>query len=143
MKKYLLLFIVGLVMVLTQACSSGSDSTPTPQGGTTTNQDLLKTWKTSSVLEGNLDITSEFSNYRLTFAESGSDKTFTLVDRQGTSVSGTWSLSTDQTTITLNVTGGSSITLSGVSISANELKYTADEAGKAGQVTLSFTLVPA
>ena len=40
MKKSLLLFMVALAMCLTQACSNGGDSTPTPQGSTT-NQDLL------------------------------------------------------------------------------------------------------
>ena len=133
--------MLALVMVFTQACNNGGD-TPTPQGETT-NPNLLKTWKASSVLEGTLDITSEFSSYRLTLAESGSDKTFTLIDRQGTSATGTWSISTDETTITLSVAGGASITLSGVSISANELKYTAAETGKNGQVNLSFTLIPA
>lgn len=141
MRKYIALALIAVSMVVLQACGGGGDNgTPTPTS--TTNQNLLKTWKASSVLENTLDITSEFSQYRITFAESGSDKTYTLIDRQGTSSTGTWSLSTDGTTLTLTPSGGTAITLSGVTISASELKYTAPEAGKAGTVTLSFTLIP-
>ncbi len=141
MKKAFLFSIIAFVMAFTQACKKKGDG-PTPQE-TTTNPNLLKTWKVSSVLEGTLDITSEFGSYRLTLTESGNNKTFILIDRQGTSTTGTWSISTDETTITLNATGGSSITFTGVGISANELKYTAAETGKNGQVNLSFTLIPA
>lgn len=142
MRKYITLALVAAVMVLFQACGGGGDN---GGGGTpsTTNEDLLKTWKASSVLENTLDITSEFTQYRITFADANSSKTYTLVDRQGTSTTGTWALSTDGTTITLTPSGGSAVTLSGVSITATQLKYTAPEAGKAGTVNLSFTLVPA
>jgi len=141
MKKTVLYLSIALALVFAQACNKGNND-PGPQGSTT-NPTLLKTWKASAVLEGNLDITSEFSNYRITFSESGSNKTFILVDRQGVSTTGTWSISTDETKITLDVTGGATISLAGVSIGTNQLKYTADEVGKTGQVTLSFTLVPA
>ncbi|OJJ22076.1 hypothetical protein BKI52_08535 [marine bacterium AO1-C] len=135
-------YIWGLVMVIFLAfpACKNSDNTPTP--GNTTNQNLLKTWKVSQVLEGSLNITSEFSQYRLMLNEANGNKDFTLVQRDGTSITGSWGISTDETTITLT-TNGNTITLSGVSISASELKYTADEQGKAGAVSLAFTLVPA
>ncbi|HAS46428.1 MAG TPA: hypothetical protein DCS93_38460 [Microscillaceae bacterium] len=138
MKKYIVLTLVAAVMVLVQACG-GSDDNPTPGSSTDTN--LLKTWKVSQVLENSLDITAEFTQYRITFAESGTTKTYTLVDRQGTSSNGSWSQSTDGSTITLTA-GGSSVTLTGVTITATQLKYSADEAGKAGAINLSFTLIP-
>ena len=141
-KSYILFVLLALVMVFTQACNNGGGDNNNTTNPSTTNQDLLKTWKASSVLEGSLDITSEFSQYRITFSETNGSKDFTLVQRDGTSLTGTWSLSTDNTTITLT-TGGNTITLSGVSISATQLKYTADEQGKAGTVNLSFTLIPA
>jgi len=141
MNKTFVGLMVALVMTFTQACNQGNNGNPTPQGSAT-NQSLLKTWKVSSVLESSLDITSEFSNYRITFNESGNNKTFILVNRQGVSTTGTWSISTDETKITLNITGGAAITLAGVIIGTNQLKYTADEIGKTGQVTLSFALIP-
>lgn len=139
MKKYIVLTLVAAFMVFAQACKK-SDNNPTPTS--TTDPNLLNTWKVSQVLENALDITAEFTQYRITFAESGSDKTYTLVDRQGTTSTGTWSISTDGSTITLT-SGSSTVTLTGVSISASELKYGAAEAGKAGSVNLSFTLIPA
>ncbi|OJJ22078.1 hypothetical protein BKI52_08545 [marine bacterium AO1-C] len=135
-------YIWGLVMIifLTLPACKNSDNTPTP--GNTANQNLLKTWKVSQVLEGSLDITSEFIQYRLTLNEANGSKDFTLIQRDGTSITGSWDISTDETTITLT-TSGNAIILNGVSISASELKYTADEQGKAGVVNLSFTLAPA
>ena len=135
-------YIWGLIMVallVMPACNNSND-TPTP--GNTTNQNLLKTWKVSQVLEGSLDISGEFSQYRLTLAEASGNKTFTLIKRDGTSLAGTWEISGDETTITLTA-NGNAITLNRVSITASELKYTADEQGKTGVVNLSFTLVPA
>ena len=139
MRKYIVLALVAAVMVIVQACGGGGDNNPTPTS--TTNANLLKTWKVSQVLENTLNITAEFTQYRITFAESGTNKTYTLVDRQGTSTNGTWTQSGDGSTITLTA-GSSSVTLNGVTISASQLQYTADEAGKAGAVSLSFTLIP-
>lgn len=143
MRKYITLALVAAVMVLFQACGGGGDNGGGGTTPSTTNEDLLKTWKASSVLENTLDITSEFTQYRITFADANSSKTYTLVDRQGTSSTGTWALSTDGSTLTLTPSGGTAVTLTGVSITATQLKYTAPETGKAGAVTLSFTLVPA
>lgn len=142
MKKIALYISIVCTVVFVQACKKGG-SDPTPTNNTTTNQDLLNTWKVSQVLEGSLDITGEFTQYRITFAESNGQKNFTLVDRQGTSTNGTWTISTNNTTITLSLSDSNSITLNGVSINASQLKYTADEQGKTGAVNLSFTLVPA
>ncbi|WP_075164021.1 lipocalin family protein [Microscilla marina] len=146
MKKIFLFSIIALVMVFTQACKKGGNDnpapTPTPPGGGATNQNLLKTWKVSSVMEGNLDVTSEYSSYFLVLTESDGNKVFTLIDHQGNNTEGTWSITTDETTITLNETEGATTTLSAVSISASQLKYTTSETGKTGQVTLSFTLIP-
>ncbi|OJJ19553.1 hypothetical protein BKI52_22360 [marine bacterium AO1-C] len=141
MKKYIVFTLVAAVMVLMQACGGGGNDNPTPTS--TTDPNLLNTWKVSQVLENSLDITSEFTQYRITFAESGSSKTYTLVSRTGTTSTGTWALSTDGTSITLTPSGGTAVTLSGVSITATQLKYNADEAGKAGNVNLAFTLIPA
>ncbi|HAS40726.1 MAG TPA: hypothetical protein DCS93_09620 [Microscillaceae bacterium] len=127
------------ILLVMPACNNSND-TPTP--GNTTNQNLLKTWKASQVLEGSLDVTGEFGQYRLTLAEANGNKTFTLIKRDGTSLTGSWEISADETTITLTA-NSNTITLSGVSVSASELKYTTDEQGKTGIVNLSFTLVPA
>ena len=133
------LYIVVLLAIGLAACKNNS-SDPAP--GNTTNQNLLNTWKVSQVLEGALDITSEFSQYRLTFEESNGSKNFTLVKQDGTSFTGSWEISTDETTITLT-TNGNVVTLSGVRISASELKYATDEDGKTGLVRLNFVLGPA
>lgn len=133
------ILVYALLLTILFACNNADD--PAPNG--TSNPDLLKTWKVSQVLEETLNITSEFTQYRITFAESGADKTYTLVDRQGTSSTGSWSLSTDGITLNLTPLGGTVITLTGVTISVSELKYVVPEASKTGIVTLSFTLVPA
>ncbi|OJJ22080.1 hypothetical protein BKI52_08555 [marine bacterium AO1-C] len=135
---YSLVLALGVIVAL-QACKK-NDNTPTP--GDITNQNLLKAWKVSQVLEGSLDVTSAFSQYRLTLEETNGSKTFTLVKRDGTSLTGSWDISTDETTITLTATGNT-ITLSSVSISDSELKYTAEEQGKAGTVNVNFILIPA
>ncbi len=132
-------YIIALVVVGLTACNKGG-SDPAPS--TTTNQNLLKTWKASQVLEGTLNITNEFGQYRLTLEETNGTKSFRLVQRDGTSLTGSWEISTDETTLTLTASGNT-LTLSGVSISANELKYTTAEQGKTGTVNLNFTLVPA
>lgn len=141
MKKSYVFILAALLMVFTQSCGKKSDPAPSG-GGTITNQDLLKTWKVSEALEGTLDITAEFTAYRITFADDGTNKTVTLTNRQGTTTTGTWAISTDNTEITLT-TGGTSIKLTGVSITASQLKYTGNETGKTGQVAVSFTLTPA
>lgn len=138
--KALYIIMLAAVLGLTACGNNSTNNDPVP--GSTTNQDLLKTWKVSTALEGSLDVSNEFSQYRLTFEETNNNKSFTLIQRDGTSLSGTWTISADQTTITLT-TNGNTITLNGVSITANELKYTTDEQGKTGLVNLSFTLIPA
>ena len=145
MRKTIIFFAWCVLSVFAfTSCGGGSDDTPTPTpGSTTTNANLLKNWKASQVLEGTLDITSEFASYRIQFEDTNNEKKFTLTNRQGTSLSGTWALSTDETTLTLTFADGTTLTLNNVSISASELKYKADEQGKAGAVTLSFTLIPA
>ena len=135
-------YIWGLMMAILLVMPACNNSNDTPTPGNTTNQNLLKTWKVSQVLEGSLDISGEFSQYRLTLAEANGNKTFTLIKRDGTSLTGSWEISADETTITLTA-NSNTITLSGVSVSASELKYTTDEQGKTGIVNLSFTLVPA
>lgn len=139
MKKQYIFVVLALLMLFTQACKKKNDN-PAPG---IDNQDLLKAWKISKALENTLDITSEFSQYKITFADDGTNKTFTLVNRQGTTQTGAWTIAGDKTSITLSVSGGATITLSGVSFNAGELKYKSDETGKAGNVTIDFTLVPA
>lgn len=123
------------------SCKKSSDA-PSPIAGGTANTNLLKTWKVSEVLEGTIDITSEFSQYSLTFAEADGNKTYTLVKRDGTTVTGIWSISDDETSIDLTE-NGTTTRLSGLSISASTLKYSADETGKTGTIKLAFTLIPA
>ena len=134
-------YIWGLIMVallVMPACNNSNDN-PTPNP---INPNLLNIWKVAQVLEGSLDVSSEFSQYRLTLAEASGNKTFTLIKRDGTSLTGSWDISTDETTITLTASGNT-ITFNNVSITAGELKYTAEEQGKTGTVNLSFTLIPA
>lgn len=138
--KALYIILLAAVLGLTACGNNNSNNDPVPGG--TTNQELLKTWKVSMALEGTIDISNEFSQYRLTLEEANNNNKFILVQRDGTSLTGSWAISADQTTITLT-TNGNTITLSGVSITANELKYTTDEQGKTGLVNLSFTLIPA
>ena len=135
-----------MVLILTtmglSSCKKSNDAPSPTAGGGTANANLLKTWKVSEVLEGTINITSEFSQYRLTFAEADGNKTYTLVKRDGTTVTGTWSISDDETSIDLTE-NGTTTRLSGLSISASALKYSADETGKTGTITLAFTLIPA
>jgi hypothetical protein len=130
-----------LVTMGLSSCKKSNDA-PSPAAGGTANANLLKTWKVSEVLEGTIDVTSEFNQYRLTFAEADGNKTFTLVKRDGTTVTGTWSISDDETSIDLTENGNTT-RLSGLSISASTLKYSADETGKTGAIQLAFTLMPA
>lgn len=139
MKKQYIFLVLALLMVFTQACKKKKDN-PVPA---IENRDLLKAWKISKALENALDVTSEFSQYKITFADDGTNKTFILVNRQGTTQTGSWTIAGDKTSITLSVSGGATITLFGVSFNAGELKYQSDETGKAGNVTIGFTLVPA
>ena len=94
-------------------------------------------------MENTLDITSSFSAYRITFEETNGEKKFTLVDRQSTTSTGTWAISTDETTITLTYADKSAQTFSAVTIGESELKYTSKEKAKSGEVSVAFTLVPA
>lgn len=142
MKKTYIALCLAMITVVIQACKKNNDA-PNPASTSTTNQNLLNTWKASQVLEGSLDVTAEFSTYRLTLNESNGQKTFSLTNQQGTTVTGAWSIATDQTTITLNPTGGTDIVLTNVSVSASELKYNGQVQGKTGNLTLSFTLIPA
>ncbi len=139
MRKLTLLLSLALMLGFIVSCKKKSDPTPV----STVNQHLLKTWKASKVLENTLDITSAFSAYRITFEETNGEKKFTLVDRQGTTSAGTWTMATDETSITLTYASGSAQTLSTVSTGESELKYTSKEQGKAGDVSLVFTLIPA
>ncbi|OJJ17695.1 hypothetical protein BKI52_27930 [marine bacterium AO1-C] len=140
MKKiYIVLCLIVSVWAL-QACKKNNDN-PTP--ASTTNQNLLNTWKVSQVLEGSLDVTAEFTAYRLTLNESNGNKSFSLTDRQGTTITGNWSISTDETTLTLTPIGAADITFSNVTISVGELKYNGIIQGKTGNLTLAFTLIPA
>lgn len=136
MKRQRIFALLVLIIGFTQACIP--DEKPIPKFE---NQDLLKVWEISKVLENTLDITDEFSQYTIRFIDDGIDKTFILSNQQGTQV-GSWTISTDKNTITLTVNNGPTITLYEVSFNANKLKYKSDETGKAGPVTIDFILVP-
>lgn len=140
-KTHIIIFWALLLGLSLQSCNNASNG-PAP-AGSTTNAHLLKTWKTSQVLEASTNVTAAYASYGITFEEVNGQKNFSLVNRTGTTQTGTWNLSTDQTTLTLTLADGTSITLSGVSISANELKYTSNETGKTGNVNIDFTLIPA
>ena len=140
MKKIHIIILWALFALASQSCNNATVD-PT-QTGSTTNADLLKAWKASQVTEGSTDVTSAYASYRITFEETNGQKTFSLTTRTGTTQTGSWALSTDQTTLTLTLASGGSITLSGVVISATELKYTSNETGKTGSVNVSFTLIP-
>lgn len=139
MKKSYILMLLVVVFATLQGCKKSNDN-PTP---TIENTDLLRAWKVSSVLEGTLDITAQYTAYKLTFADDGTTKSYTLVDRSGNTTAGTWAITSDKTSITLTPSSGTATTFSSVSFSATELKYTGDDTGKTGAVTLNFTLVPA
>ena len=137
------IWILLLAIIVSLSACKKSDNAPNPAPNPPIQSALIKTWKVSLVQEaGFVDITGVFSQYRLTFEETNGSKNFTLVQRDGTSVTGTWDISGDGTTITLN-TGSNTITLSEVSISDSSLKYTTDEQGKTGLVKLNFSLIPA
>ncbi|WP_299458568.1 lipocalin family protein [uncultured Microscilla sp.] len=138
-RTHIFLVLVAMVAVFSQSCKKKNDN-PAP---TIENPELLKAWKVSQALEGTLDVTAEFSQYRLTLADDGTTKSYTLVDRTGTSSTGTWALSTDKTTLTLTPASGTAVTYSSVSFSASELKYQGSTTGKGGSVTINFVLVPA
>lgn len=146
MKSKFLLFAICALFVATLASCGGGGDDPTPSGGgggTTTNSDLLDTWKVSAVKEGTQDITAAFSAYRITFADDNGTKSFTLINRQGNTLTGTWALSSNETDLTLTFSDNTTLKLTNVSISSSKLSYTADEQGKTGPVSLSFTLIPA
>lgn len=137
--RHIFLALLALVAVFTQSCKKDDGN----NGPTIANQELLKAWKVSSAMEGTIDVTAEFTQYRLTLADDGTTKSYTLVDRSGTSTTGTWTLSDDKTSLTITPSSGTAVTFTAVSFSASELKYQGTTTGKAGQVTISFTLVPA
>lgn len=142
MKKTYIIILWVMIALVSQSCNNAD--TPNPVlPGTTTNADLLKTWKASQVTEGSTDVTTSYASYRITFEEANGLKTFSLTTRTGTIEVGSWALSTDQTTLTLTLASGGEINLTGVVISASELKYTSNETGKTGSVNVSLTLIPA
>jgi hypothetical protein len=138
--RHIFLALLALVAVFTQSCkkSEGGDNGPTID-----NQELLKTWKVSKAMEGTIDVTAEFTQYRLTLADDGTTKSYTLVDRSGTSTTGSWTLSDDKTSLTITPSSGTAVTFTAVSFNTDQLQYQGTTTGKAGQVTISFTLVPA
>ncbi|HAS46581.1 MAG TPA: hypothetical protein DCS93_39225 [Microscillaceae bacterium] len=140
-KTHIIILWTLLIGLALQSCNNTTND-PAPTG-TTTNANLLNTWKVSQVLEVGADVTTAYTSYRITFAEANGQQTFNLTTRTGTTQTGTWALSTDQTTLTLTLADGTSLTFSGVNISASELKYTSSEAGKTGSVSVNFTLIPA
>ncbi|OJJ19186.1 hypothetical protein BKI52_20455 [marine bacterium AO1-C] len=142
MKKTHIVILWALLIGLALQSCNNTNNDPAPTS-TTTNANLLNTWKASQVLESGTDITTAYASYRITFAEASGQQTFSLTTRTGTTQTGTWVLSTDQTTLTLTLADGTSLTFSGVSISASELKYTSNETGKTGSVSVNFTLIPA
>lgn len=134
--------LLALLMFTAQSCKKKSD--PAPAGTSISHPDLLNTWKVSKVLEGSIDVTTAFDAYRITFADDGTNKTYTLIDRQGTTTEGAWAIDTGSTEITLSPTGGATVVkLTGVKIAADKLEYVGSTTGKTGQVSLSFTLIPA
>lgn len=137
-KLHVFLVLVAMVALFAQGCKKKSEPGPTIE-----NSELLNTWKVSNALEGTVDVTTQFDQYRLTLADDGTTKSYTLVDRTGTSTKGTWTLAADKTTLTLTPDTGTASTYSSLSFSATELKYSAQETGKAGNVSISFTLIPA
>lgn len=139
--RHIFLALVALVAVFSQSCKKSNDGGD--NGPVIENQELLKTWKVSKAMEGTIEVTAEFSQYRLTLADDGTTKSYTLVDRSGTSSEGSWAISADKTELTLTPSSGTAVKLTAVSFNANELKYQGSTTGKAGQVTISFTLVPA
>lgn len=139
--RHIFLALVALVAVFSQSCKKSNDGGD--NGPVIENQELLKTWKVSKAMEGTIEVTAEFSQYRLTLADDGTTKSYTLVDRSGTSSEGSWVISADKTELTLTPSSGTAVKLTAVSFNANELKYQGSTTGKAGQVTISFTLVPA
>lgn len=139
MKRLHVFFVlVAMVALFAQGCKKKSEPGPTIE-----NSELLNTWKVSNALEGTIDVTAQFTQYRLTLADDGTTKSYTLVDRAGTSTKGTWTLAADKKSITLTPESGTAVTYSEVTFSATELKYSAQETGKAGNVNISFTLIPA
>ncbi|EAY32047.1 lipocalin family protein [Microscilla marina] len=139
MKKVsIFLVLIAMVAVFTQSCKKKDNPGPTIE-----NTELHKTWKVSNALEGTLDVTAQFTQYRLTLADDGTTKSYTLVDRTGTSTTGTWALSTDKTSLTLTPASGTALVYNSVEFSNAELKYQGNETGKSGNVSISFTLVPA
>lgn len=141
MKQFSIIFLAVMTLFFFQACKKKSNPSP---ANSNVNQNLLKTWKVSKALESSssADISAEYASYKITFQAEGGSKQYTLVNRQGTSKTGVWVISTDETKITLTPTGGASTSLTNVSIGANELKYETLEKGKTGEVKVLLTLIP-
>lgn len=137
-KTHIFLVLIAMVALFAQSCKKKDNPGPTIE-----NTDLLRAWKVSKALEGTLEVTSEFTQYRLTLADDGTTKSYTLVDKSGTSTTGTWALSTDKSSLTLTPASGTAITYTNVKFSATELTYTGQITGKNGNVDISFTLIPA
>lgn len=143
-RLYIYLWVLVLV-VLIQACGGKDDQLdPIPGSG---KQLLLvqngTAWKVSRVLSAtNINVTAEYTAYRITFEDTDGTKRFTLVNRQGVTQPGTWSISGDETTITLNFADGNTQTLSSVTVGAGDLQYTTEEQSKTGALKLFFKLIP-
>ncbi|HAS40410.1 MAG TPA: hypothetical protein DCS93_08025 [Microscillaceae bacterium] len=135
MKKAITYITYSFIACFMIACNT-SDA-PTPD----TLSELVNKWKVESVLFGSTDVTAQYTNYTIEFKE---DNTYLLTKADGSSEAGSWTVSSDNKTITITPTGGTAINFTEATISATKLTYNAEEvSAKTGTVAVTFTLVPA
>lgn len=91
-------------------------------------------------MAGTTDITAQYASYAIEFKD---DNTYILIKADASSETGSWSVSSDNKTITVTPTGATAINFTEATISATKLTYnSAGVSAKTGTITVTFTLVP-
>ena len=116
------------------ACDATTDPSPT------TLLELVKKWKVENVVAGTTDITAQYASYAIEFKH---DNTYILTKADGSTETGNWSVSSDNKTITITPTGGTTISFTEATITATKLTYSSAEvSAKTGTIIVTFTLIP-
>lgn len=128
--------LMGLFVLLATSCNNNNNA-PTPN---TTNE-IIGKWKAQKVTDetNNMDLTAQYNQYSL---EIKGDNSYNLTQKDGSSESGSWSLSSDGTIINLSPSSGGFKALTQVNTNNNQLQFKATENDqKTGQIILAFVLI--
>jgi hypothetical protein len=144
-----ILYLCIVIVLLGSSCKKNNPA-PAPSQKAAL---LVKTWKVNKVtdagqnrviyqnpLPAGSSVSEDYSRYQFSF----SSKTYSHVDKTGTSSSGSWELSADETKLILDkgVAGKETVLTIG-ELSGSSLKYGFTESSsKTGNRELSFELTP-